>query len=144
VAAKLCLLIVALGITGLSLLQIRQARLQAVHDLAQIQRQMLRDDRSLFELRTQIARAVTPARVHELAAKLGPMRPLGIDPLPGTGAELAGGEAGDGAIDPTKPVVQPAVDRPRNASDRPRSVRPAGVGAGGVPVSRRTGEAQRP
>jgi Tfp pilus assembly protein PilX len=103
VAAKLCVLILGLGVMAVALLQFRQARLQAVHDLAGIQREMLLRDRELFAMRSQIAQAVTPERVQQIASTLGPLRPIGVDPLPGVGDTALAAD-----LDPTKPTVRPA------------------------------------
>lgn len=102
-AAKLCVLILGLGVMAVALLQFRQARLQAVHDLAGIQREMLLRDRELFAMRSQIAQAVTPERVQQIASTLGPLRPIGVDPLPGVGDTALAAD-----VDPTKPTVRPA------------------------------------
>lgn len=115
-AAKVCVLILGLGVMAVALLQMRQARLQAVHDLAKIQREMLQRDRELFTVRTQIARAVTPESVQQIASTLGPLRPIGVDPLPAL-PETGLADASGVPSDPAAPRVQPAVDRGRGGPE---------------------------
>lgn len=76
--AKLCVLILSLGVTGGVLLHLRQARLQVVHELARVQLRMNERDRDLFRIRTRIASRITPERIEQLAAQFGPMTPIGV------------------------------------------------------------------
>lgn len=77
--AKICMLILSLGITAGILLHLRQARLQAVHELARVQLRMNERDRDLFRIRTQIAQRVTPERIEEAAKRFGPLAPIGVE-----------------------------------------------------------------
>lgn len=74
--AKVCVLILALGATALTVLSLRQDRLRSVNELARIQQRMLDHDRTLFEIRTQIADCVTPDRVEAMALAAGATRPM--------------------------------------------------------------------
>jgi hypothetical protein len=71
--AKICVLIVCLGVAAAVLLHMRQARLQAVHELAKVQLRMNERDRDLYRVRTQIAAKVTPERIEEAAKRFGPL-----------------------------------------------------------------------
>jgi hypothetical protein len=82
VFAKIAAVIVAMGIVAGALLSLRQLRLQAVHELADVQRRVAEHDRTLWHLRVEIAARTTPARTDELAQTLGPLEPL---PGPGRG-----------------------------------------------------------
>lgn len=79
--AKVFLLILSIGVCACTLLMLRQQRLQVVSDMAQVHRRIADNDKALLELRTQIARASSPARIESLASRLGPMQPIGIDPV---------------------------------------------------------------
>jgi hypothetical protein len=76
---KICILILSLGMTAGVLLHLRQARLQAVHELARVQLRMNERDRDLFRVRTQIARQVTPDRIEQAAKTFGPLTPVGVE-----------------------------------------------------------------
>lgn len=82
VFAKACVAVLALGACGCSLLAIRQARLQAAHDLAKTQLDIQRADEELWKLRAAIAERVTPVRVEEMAIEMADLRPLLSTPLP--------------------------------------------------------------
>jgi hypothetical protein len=80
VRSKLAFLILVIGLTACGLLALRQQRLRVVHDLAVVHKNMARMDQDLLRVRVDIAQAITPQRVVQLAGNLGPMRPLGVDP----------------------------------------------------------------
>lgn len=82
--AKLVLVIVTAGGAACGLLAMRQARLQAAHELAQVQFRIARHDQTLWAVRSRIASMVTPSRVQELASGIGPMRPLLAEPIGGS------------------------------------------------------------
>jgi len=82
VFAKACVAVLALGACGCSLLAIRQARLQAAHDLAKTQLDIQRADEELWKLRAAIAERVTPVRVEEMAVEMADLRPLLATPAP--------------------------------------------------------------
>lgn len=88
---KLLALILWMGLTACALLAMRQSRLQLAHELAQVQLRIARHDEALWQERVRIARNVSPARVQEMAVRLGPLRPLLAEP----GPSLAGGEGKD-------------------------------------------------
>jgi hypothetical protein len=120
VLAKTCVLILSLGAAACVLLGLRQARLQAMHEIAGIQRRMNDHDRNLFRLRLEIAERVTPERVEQAAQKLGPMAPIGVDPPEaGEGQGEAkppagGGRAGaGGGTARARAVVPPPRQRPQ-------------------------------
>ena len=64
--AKLATIIVAIGLTACGLLAMRQARLQAAHELAQAQLRIARVDERLLALHALIADEITPGRVRKL------------------------------------------------------------------------------
>ncbi|MDX2116691.1 MAG: hypothetical protein SFY96_00740 [Planctomycetota bacterium] len=82
VFARACVAVLALGACGCTLLALRQARLQAAHDLAKTQLDIQRADEQLWKLRAQIADRVTPIRVEEMAVELTNLRPLLAMPAP--------------------------------------------------------------
>jgi hypothetical protein len=97
---KLLVLILWVGLVACALLALRQSRLQYAHELAQIQLRIARHDEALWRERVRIARGVTPARVQEMAARLGPLRPF----LTETGQTVAGGERGRGTLDDSEKI----------------------------------------
>jgi hypothetical protein len=93
VLAKIATVILTIGIVGCILLTTRQQRLQAVHDLAVLQRRVAEHDRTLWHLRAEIARNVQPRNVEALARALGPLEHIPVDPRPGaTPIHLAAAE----------------------------------------------------
>ena len=74
--AKLCALILSIGVVACGLLAIRQMRVLAAHDMADVQKRIAKHDRELWKLRAEVARRVTPEQVRELAAKFGPLTPI--------------------------------------------------------------------
>ncbi len=77
--AKLCVLIVSMGVIACVLLGIRQLRVQAAHEAAAVVRRAEKQNRELWKLRSEIARRVTPTNVHVAASKYGPLLPLSAD-----------------------------------------------------------------
>lgn len=69
-------LVLALGACGCTLLAMRQSRLQAASELVQIQLKIRQQDEHLWMLRTRIGSEVTPDHVREMAAGIGPLRPI--------------------------------------------------------------------
>jgi hypothetical protein len=107
VFAKLIAVILAIGVAGCTLLTLRQQRLQASHELAEIERRVAEHDRMLWRLRVEIAARVTPQKVHQLAGALGKLEPIEIDRW--DGADRMEMAAGDGrVVRPVNHVVQPA------------------------------------
>ncbi|KAA0215340.1 MAG: hypothetical protein DYG94_04365 [Leptolyngbya sp. PLA3] len=66
---KLLAIIIAIGLTACGLLSMRQARLQAVHELADAQLRIWRHDERLLLLRAKIAQRITPDGVREMLAR---------------------------------------------------------------------------
>lgn len=73
---KLGAVVLAMGVCALAMLTMRQARLQLAHEVAQTQLRIQRADERLWEMRASIASLVSPGRIRELAADLGPMHAL--------------------------------------------------------------------
>lgn len=82
--AKLIVVILSLGVIACVLLTVRQQRMQAVHELANVQREVARLDRTLAHLRLEVAERITPERVAEMAKSIGAeLRPIGVpEPAP--------------------------------------------------------------
>jgi hypothetical protein len=75
--AKLAAVIVSMGVIACVLLAVRQQRVQAAHEMADVQRRVMEHDRTLWHLRAEIAARVTPERIDKASAKLGPTAPIG-------------------------------------------------------------------
>ncbi|MFN0011277.1 MAG: hypothetical protein ACKVS8_06485 [Phycisphaerales bacterium] len=80
--AKLISLILTLGLVGVLMLNLRQERLQVMHEMADLQKRLAEHDRDFLKMRSQIASRVAPPVVLELAAKLGPTVPIATLPAP--------------------------------------------------------------
>ncbi|MCC6660938.1 MAG: hypothetical protein IT437_08635 [Phycisphaerales bacterium] len=72
--AKILTLIIAVGLIAGALLALRQARVQAAHDLADLRLRHTQQDHELRELRAGIARLVTPDSVRRMAQRIGPLK----------------------------------------------------------------------
>ena len=75
-AYKLATLIIGLGLIACVLLGIRQLRVQAAHEMADVQRRVASHDRDLWKLRTEIAKLTTPDNIETLAQKFGVLTPI--------------------------------------------------------------------
>ncbi len=107
VLAKVLFLILCIGASACVLLTVRQQRLAVVHDMAAIHNRLAQHDKVLFDVRARIAQDLSPMRVQQLAAAMGPMSPIGVDPIKGAmpdtkvmiakndGAKPAGGSRGE-------------------------------------------------
>lgn len=107
--AKLCVLILCVGATACVLLTLRQQRLDAVHELAVLQRDMAQLDHDLFRFRARIMASVTPGQIEKMALALGDMRPIGVDPpvRPGDANPTAVASAETKANSPVRPPGRP-------------------------------------
>lgn len=74
--AKLCVLVVSMGVIACTLLGIRQLRVQAAHEAAAVVRRGEKQNREIWKLRSEIARRVTPTQVQLSASKFGALKPL--------------------------------------------------------------------
>lgn len=69
--AKLMAVIVSIGVVACVLLAVRQQRVQAAHEMAEVQRRVLLQDRTLWQLRAEIAACTMPATVAAAAHRYG-------------------------------------------------------------------------
>lgn len=117
---KLAVCVVAMGVFGCALLAMRQARLQAAHELAQTQLRLRSSDERLFKLRTQIGASVRPEDVRSLLTGTMSLKPI-----------VPAGEP-----HPQEPTTAPGT-RSGHPTDRP-SERPSNAGgaahSGGEPL----------
>ena len=106
--AKIAAIILTIGIVGCVLLTNRQLRLQAVHDLAVLQRRVAEHDRTLWHLRAEIAANVIPRNVEQLARSLGPLEHIPVEPRPGArpAVQVAATDAG------ATPILRRHQDNP--------------------------------
>ncbi len=88
--AKLAVLILSIGVVACVLLTVRQLRLQAVHEMAEVQRRVAERDRTLWRLRVEIASRLTPDRVEQMVQALGPLESIDLDT---DAVEVAAGRA---------------------------------------------------
>ena len=79
--AKLAAVIVSLGVVACILLAVRQQRVQAAHELAEVQRRVMEHDRTLWHLRAEIAARVSPEQVDAMAKRRGPTAPINPERL---------------------------------------------------------------
>lgn len=90
--AKIVALILSLGIIACALLAVRQARVQAFHELTQTRLRIRTQDENLWKLRAAIAARVTPEHIHEMAASVSDLKPV----LDGSGLRMV--PAGPGVL----------------------------------------------
>ncbi len=96
--AKGAVTILAIGATACMLLTLRQQRLNAVHEIAILQRRLSEHDRTFLKLRTEIAARITPDRIRELSGHFGHMVPIGLQHWwAAVEAERLAAEAGEAA-----------------------------------------------
>ncbi len=80
VLAKLAVMVVATAMTAAWLLSVRQQRIMAAHDLIQAHRRTVENEKTLWRLRVEIAKLLTPDRIEQIAGAAGPMRPMTPEP----------------------------------------------------------------
>ncbi|MCC6425764.1 MAG: hypothetical protein IT435_02980 [Phycisphaerales bacterium] len=73
---KLAACVLSMGLFGCGLLAMRQARLQAAHELTQTQLRIRTCDERLFKLRTEIGMLVRPDDVRSMVTDLASLKPL--------------------------------------------------------------------
>ncbi|MCC6322373.1 MAG: hypothetical protein IT438_13165 [Phycisphaerales bacterium] len=71
--AKIVAVILTIGTVACVLLAIRQQRVQAAHELAQVQRRVLDQDRTLWQLRSEIAARIIPSSIAANTRRFGPL-----------------------------------------------------------------------
>lgn len=107
---KLGFVVLCVGGCALGMLALRQAGLQAGHELAQTQLRIQKADEDLWKLRAEISTLAAPSRIRELADKLGPLH--GLTPKPGADAGTAEISTATGpAIATVEP--KPAAAKPK-------------------------------
>lgn len=78
--AKLVVLILISGASGVGMLSVRQSRLQAVHEMAESRHRIRSLQEQGTEIRTMIVRSCTPQRVNELLKDRGYYTPASSAP----------------------------------------------------------------
>ncbi len=73
---KLAACVLCMGILGCALLSMRQARLQAAHELAQTQLRIRTCDERLFKLRAEIGRNIRPDEVRSMVSDMAALKPI--------------------------------------------------------------------
>lgn len=69
--AKALVIILTLGATGCALLVIRQQRIDTVHEMSVIHQRLLGHERTLWELRSEIAKRCRPSQVRLSMNQMG-------------------------------------------------------------------------
>lgn len=131
--AKLVVVVIALGACACGLLAMRQSRLQAASELAQVQLRISKLDQELWDLRSEIAGRVTPQHIERMALDVGPLRPM-IPGLPPVMEVLANGQVA--ALEQSRllpsdrlPRSKPAKSASSGGKSAPKKP-PAAVAAG--------------
>jgi len=78
--AKLVAVLLAAGACGCALLAVRQARMQAAHELAESRLRILELEQRLQLVRAEVAAHLSPREVERLADNAGPFHPLAATP----------------------------------------------------------------
>ncbi|MBX3389056.1 MAG: hypothetical protein KF691_06325 [Phycisphaeraceae bacterium] len=129
---KLGLVVLSIGLCALSMLVMRQARLQAGHEVTQTQLRIQRADEQLWKMRADIAALSNPARVRELAGTMGPMHAL-INPV-------------ETRLNPSFNVAIPMIEKiqPVTRASRiaPANSKPSGIEKAKAPSG--TGSTEKP
>lgn len=77
--AKLCFLILSVGVIGLVVLSLRQQRAETYHEMAVTQRDLASMDRKVQFFQGQVAQREVPGNVTRLAAGLGELQSIGVE-----------------------------------------------------------------
>ncbi|MCC6676893.1 MAG: hypothetical protein IT436_07100 [Phycisphaerales bacterium] len=134
--AKLVVVVLTIGACACTLLSLRQARLQAAHELTRAQLRVRECDDRLWAMRADIARRVMPDQVRHMANALGSFRPM--LPLPGDAerrseyARLHMSPADPVPLPQTRPAANPGVEL-RTVSDNRRAGPAAPIKPGVTP-----------
>lgn len=78
--AKLVVLILVFGASGIGVLSVRQSRLQSVHEMAESRHRIRRFDEQAGEIRSMIAKSCTPQRVHAMIDDRGSFKHASTTP----------------------------------------------------------------
>jgi hypothetical protein len=115
VFAKLLFIIVAVCAIACALLVVRQQRIDAFHDMTQVHGRLLEHERTLWQMRADIAERCRPSQVRLT------MNELTIDwsPLPARPAADSGFPFGRLASDHAEPAVPRQLNRPLGTQERP-------------------------
>jgi len=82
--AKLLIIITYIGATACALLVIRQQRIDTFHEISVVHQRLLAHERTLWELRGEIAERCRPSQVRLVMNRLGGQwSPIPAAPLPG-------------------------------------------------------------
>jgi hypothetical protein len=87
--AKLLLIITAVGATACALLVIRQQRIDTFHEMSQIHQRLLGHERTLWQLRTEIAQRCRPTQVRLVMNRMN----VNWVPIPAPRLQDTGGAA---------------------------------------------------
>ncbi|MBY0114104.1 MAG: hypothetical protein K2Y21_14905 [Phycisphaerales bacterium] len=108
---KLGFIVLCVGGCAMGMLALRQAGLQAGHELAQTQLRIQKADEDLWRLRAEISTLASPGRIRELADKLGPLHGLTPKPADASTAEEISAATG--------PAIATVPQTPKTKSDKP-------------------------
>lgn len=132
---KLGLVVLSIGLCALSMLVMRQSRLQAAHEVTQTQLRIQRADEQLWKMRADIAGLANPSRIRELAGNLGTMHAL-INPVeasanPSVNAAIPMVEK----IQPLKLPVKPEAKTAKATNGKPADAKSTLLNASEKPVA---------
>jgi hypothetical protein len=83
--AKLLVIVIAVGATACALLVNRQQRIATFHEMSLIHRRLLEHERTLWEMRSELAQKCRPTQVRLAMQKLNEQwTPIPAAPLPAT------------------------------------------------------------
>ena len=68
--AKILVIVLTLGLTGLTLLVMRQQRIDAAHEMTSVHRRLVRHETELWELRSRLIQHIRPETVNEQIEQL--------------------------------------------------------------------------
>lgn len=117
---KLLLIIVVVGAVACALLVIRQQRIDTFHEIAQVHVRLLDHERTLWQMREEIAERCRPSQVRLAMDDLG----LEWSPLPATPFDARQTEIRLASQQQTVPDARPVSTKPSTPSKPPRGRKP--------------------
>lgn len=118
---KLTACVLSMGLFGCALLALRQARLQAAHELTQTQLRIRVCDERLFKLRAEIDRHVRPDDVRSMVVDLAALKPVTAPPAVPADPSEALAPARDPLAKPTKGKPPPASKKSKDRTQEAAS-----------------------
>lgn len=120
--AKLLVVVVALGATGLALLALRQQRYEVSNEISRTHNSIVEQERARWRLRAEVARLSDPADIRAAAERRGidlaPVQEANLPAEPSVGTKASTGPSKDAA-----PTSGPASGKAKGAATKPTTTK---------------------